>query len=179
MKLQQLMDDARARLYEAVRDEILSSPSKPYAAIAYEYGITQVTVWKDCQDVRHLPPTRPQNEEPPTDGQGSKRMSFLSIATPFIQLGIPVFPLSPKTKIPPSGLHFLEEATIDPKKVASWNEENPDYNVALLANDEFCFLEFDVAKGMSTAAAEMGQKSPIDPHAGVGQGIRPLHLQAH
>jgi DNA invertase Pin-like site-specific DNA recombinase len=29
-----------------VRDEILSSPSKPYAAIAYEYGITQVTVWK-------------------------------------------------------------------------------------------------------------------------------------
>jgi DNA invertase Pin-like site-specific DNA recombinase len=40
------MDDARTLLYEAVRDEILSSPSKPYAAIAYEYGITQVTVWK-------------------------------------------------------------------------------------------------------------------------------------
>ena len=28
-------------------------------------------------------------------------MSFLSIATPFVALGIPVFPLTPKTKIPP------------------------------------------------------------------------------
>ena len=46
MKLQQLIDDVRSRLYEAVRDEILSLPSKTYAAIAYEYGITQVTVWK-------------------------------------------------------------------------------------------------------------------------------------
>src|SRR5450631_4410179 len=90
----------------------------------------------------------------------SKRMSFLSIATPFVALGIPVFPLTPKTKIPPSGFHFLEEATIDPAKVASWNDENPDYNVALLANGEFCFLEFDVAKGMSTAAAEMEHEIP-------------------
>ena len=46
MKLQQLMDDARSTLYEAVRDEILFSPNKPYAAIAYEFGTTQVTVWK-------------------------------------------------------------------------------------------------------------------------------------
>ena len=46
MKLQQLIDDARTLLYEAVRDEILSSPSKSYAAIAYDFGITQVTVWK-------------------------------------------------------------------------------------------------------------------------------------
>jgi len=88
-------------------------------------------------------------------------MSFLSIATPFVALGIPVFPLTPKTKIPPSGFHFLEEATIDPGKVASWNDENPDYNVALLANGEFCFLEFDVAKGMSAAAAEMGHEIPL------------------
>ena len=46
MKLQQLIDDARAHVYEAVRDEILSSPSKTYAAIAHDYGITHVTVWK-------------------------------------------------------------------------------------------------------------------------------------
>src|ERR1019366_2289093 len=91
----------------------------------------------------------------------SKRMSFLTIATPFVALGIPVFPLTPKTKIPPAGFHFLEEATIDPVKVASWNEENPDYNVALLANGEFCFLEFDVAKGMSAAAAEMEHEIPL------------------
>jgi len=46
MNLQQLMDDSRTLLYEAVRDEILSSPSKPYAAIAYDFGTTQVTFWK-------------------------------------------------------------------------------------------------------------------------------------
>lgn len=98
-------------------------------------------------------------------------MSFLSIATPFVQLGIPVFPLTPKTKIPPSGFHFLEEATIDPAKVASWNDENPDYNVALLANGEFCFLEFDIAKGMSTAAAEMGYEIPLTRTQVSGKGF--------
>src|ERR1035441_4436444 len=101
----------------------------------------------------------------------SERMSFISIATPFVALGIPVFPLMPETKIPPAGFHFLEEATIDPAKVASWNEENPDYNVALLANGEFCFLEFDVAKGMSTAAAEMGHEIPVTRTQVSGKGF--------
>jgi hypothetical protein len=98
-------------------------------------------------------------------------MSFLTIATPFVALGIPVFPLTPKTKIPPAGFHFLEEATIDPAKVESWNEENPDYNVALLANGEFCFLEFDVPKGMSAAAAEMGQQIPLTRTQVSGKGF--------
>jgi hypothetical protein len=98
-------------------------------------------------------------------------MSFLSIATPFVELGIPVFPLTPKTKIPLSGFHFLEEATIDPAKVASWNDENPDYNVALLANGEFCFLEFDVAKGMSAAAAEMEHEIPLTRTQVSGKGF--------
>ena len=40
MNLQQLIDDACARIYEAVRDEMLSLPGKPYATIAYEYGTT-------------------------------------------------------------------------------------------------------------------------------------------
>ena len=83
-------------------------------------------------------------------------MCFSSIAQPFIKLGIPVFPLIPGEKIPPKDFHFLQEATIDPAKVEAWGRENPDYNVALLANGEFCFLEFDI-KG----------------------GIRPLHLPPH
>jgi hypothetical protein len=79
--------------------------------------------------------------------------------------------LTPKTKTPPSGFHFLEEATIDPAKVASWNDENPDYNVALLANGEFCFLEFDVAKGMSAAAAEMEHEIPLTRTQVSGKGF--------
>src|ERR1035437_7452231 len=101
----------------------------------------------------------------------SKRMSFLSIATPFVALGIPVFPLTPRTKIPLSGFHFLAEVTIDPVKVASWNDENPDYNVALPANGEFCFLEFDVAKGMSAAAAEMGHQITLTRTQVSGKGF--------
>src|ERR1035441_3384894 len=98
-------------------------------------------------------------------------MSFLTIATPFIQLGIPVFPLWPRTKVPPAGFHFLEEATTDPKKVAAWNAQNPDCNVALLANDEFCFLEFDVARGLTNAAGEMGQMLPITRSQKSGRGF--------
>jgi hypothetical protein len=88
-------------------------------------------------------------------------MSFLTIATPFIRLGIRVFPLWPGTKIPPANFHFLEEATTDPAKVAAWDAQNSDCNVALLANDKFCFLEFDIARGLSKAAGEMEQITPI------------------
>jgi hypothetical protein len=97
-------------------------------------------------------------------------MSFLSIATPFIQLGIPVFPLWPKTKVPPANFHFLEEATIDPAKIAAWDAQNPECNVGLLANEVFCFLEFDIARGLAKAAEEMGQISPITRTQKSGRG---------
>ena len=98
-------------------------------------------------------------------------MSFLSIATPFIRLGIPVFPLWPGTKVPPANFHFLEEATTDPKKIAAWNAQNPDCNVALLANEEFCFLEFDIPRGLTKAAMEMGQIAPITRTQKSGRGF--------
>lgn len=87
-------------------------------------------------------------------------MCFASIAQPFVKLGIPVFPLTPGEKVPPKGLRFLQEATTDPARVEAWAKENPDYNVGLLANGEFCFLEFDVKAGMKTATAEMGESVP-------------------
>jgi hypothetical protein len=98
-------------------------------------------------------------------------MSFLAIATPFIRLGIPVFPLWPGTKVPPANFHFLEEATTDLKKVAAWDAQNPDCNVALLANDEFCFLEFDVAQGLTKAVVEMGETLPITRTQKSGRGF--------
>jgi len=97
-------------------------------------------------------------------------MPFLTIATPFIKLGIPVFPLSPHTKVPPANFHFLEEATTDPAKIAAWDALNPDCNVALLANDEFCFLEFDIPKGLTKAATQMGEALPITRTQKSGRG---------
>ena len=98
-------------------------------------------------------------------------MSFLAIAEPFIKLGIPVFPLSPKTKVPPSGLRFLTEATTDQAQVVSWNADNLAYNVALLANDEFGFLEFDIKGGMKAAANEAGEAIPLTRAQRSGKGF--------
>ena len=84
-------------------------------------------------------------------------MSFQEIASPFITLGIKVFPLQAGKKDPIKGIQFLDEATCDPAKVAEWNNENPNYNAAILADGNYCFLEFDVKGGMSKAAKEMGQ----------------------
>ena len=98
-------------------------------------------------------------------------MCFATIAQPFIKLGIPVFPLAPGEKVPPKDLHFLQEATTDPTKVEAWGRENPHYNVALLANGEFCFLEFDIKGGMKAAAVEMGQEVPQTRTQRSGRGF--------
>jgi putative DNA primase/helicase len=83
-------------------------------------------------------------------------MSFASIATPFINLGISVFPLKPGMKEPIAGLPFLTAATTDPITIENWSKENPDCNVALLADDDHCYLEFDITKGLEDAAKMMG-----------------------
>ena len=82
---------------------------------------------------------------------------FLAIATPFVQLGIPVFPLMPGTKVPPAGLHWDQESTTDMNKIAAWDATNHNYNVGLAAlpGGEFCFLEFDVKNGMRRVVKEM------------------------
>ena len=98
-------------------------------------------------------------------------MCFASIAQPFIKLGIPVFPLTPGEKVPPKDFHFLQEATTDPAKIQEWDRENPDYNVALLANGQFCFFEFDIKGGMKAAAKEMGQEMPRTRTQKSGRGF--------
>lgn len=98
---------------------------------------------------------------------------FISIATPFARLGIPVFPLMSGTKIPPSGLHWDKEASSDLNKVAEWNQANSNYNVGLAALPDggFCFLEFDVEGGMKAAAREMGEKTPTTRVQQSGKGF--------
>lgn len=53
-------------------------------------------------------------------------------------------------------------ASTDPKQIAAWNADNPNYNCGLVAKDDgHLILEFDVASGMRDAAAEMGQTIPL------------------
>jgi len=95
-------------------------------------------------------------------------MSFLTIATPFINLGIPVFPLAPKTKLPIAAIEWLTAATTNPATVARWDAEDPSRNVALVAGD-YCFLEFD-QRGIKSAAEEMGEQVPVTRTQKSGNG---------
>jgi putative DNA primase/helicase len=88
-------------------------------------------------------------------------MSFQDLALPLIKWNIPVFPLVPGKKVPIPGIRFLREATTDSEQIARWNREDADYNIAMLATDEFCFLEFDIHGGMEAAAKEMRQTVPV------------------
>src|SRR5579859_4446123 len=98
--------------------------------------------------------------------------SFSEIATPLAELGIRVFPLSPRTKMPPKDFHFKERATTDTDRIRQWNRENPNFNVAMLATpDTVCFLEFDISGGIKRMCEEMGQPQPMTRVQKSGRGF--------
>lgn len=75
-------------------------------------------------------------------------MGFKEIAAPYIAMGIEVFPLKPQAKEPALAASWKEVCSKDPAQIATWDLENPDYNVALVAKpDSICILEFDVRAG--------------------------------
>jgi len=75
-------------------------------------------------------------------------MSFEDIAAPYIAMGIEVFPLKPQAKEPALAASWKEICSKDPAQIATWDLENPNYNVALVAKpDSICILEFDVRAG--------------------------------
>ena len=99
--------------------------------------------------------------------------TFLERALPYAKLGIPVFPLMPCEKRPPASMaSWPELATTDLAQIAAWNEENPDFNCALVAlPGQFLILEFDVRGGMKAAAAEMEQPIPCTRVHRSGKGF--------
>lgn len=102
-----------------------------------------------------------QGEVPLQAARGGSPSNFLNRAMPFVELGIRIFPLIPKGKVPIARCGFTREATTDLSKLKDWNDGDPNRNVALLAtNDTVCFLEFDIPNGVELMEAEMGQKLP-------------------
>jgi len=96
----------------------------------------------------------------------STALPFIEKAAPLIKLGIPVIPLVPNEKFPPSSMNGWQKErkySTDPAQIAAWNEENPDYNVALVAmgeEDGFCFLEFDGKPGLKKICEQHGKEFP-------------------
>ena len=53
--------------------------------------------------------------------------TFLQLATPYARMGIPVFPLLPKSKLPPSWMtDFPFYATTHLGQIKLWSEKMPD-----------------------------------------------------
>jgi len=89
-------------------------------------------------------------------------MGFKEIATPLIQMGIPITPVRPGTKrafLP----DFPTTASTDPNKIEEWAALYPDCNAACVAHAEkggIFFFEVDSQDVLPRIEKETGQKMP-------------------
>jgi len=87
--------------------------------------------------------------------------TFLEIATPLIQRGIPVIPVQPNEKrclLP----EWQMKATTDIEQVKLWQTDNPHYNVGCVGKpDGFVMLDCDVVGLREQVEKETGQKFPL------------------
>jgi len=86
--------------------------------------------------------------------------TFLDIATPLAERGIPVIPVLPLSK---RGLldDQFRHATTDLSQIAQWNKENPDYNVGCVGKpDGIVVLDCDVTGLKRRIEHETGHKFP-------------------
>src|ERR1035438_3603077 len=86
--------------------------------------------------------------------------TFLEIATPLIQRGIPVIPVRPYSK---RGLldDQFDVATTDLNVVRTWNDENSAYNVGCVGTPQgFVILDADNPELIARIERETGHKMP-------------------
>jgi hypothetical protein len=86
--------------------------------------------------------------------------TFLELATPLIQRGIPVIPVQPNEKrclLP----EWQIKATTDIEQVKLWQTENPNFNVGCVGKpDGFVMLDCDVVGLREQIERETKQKFP-------------------
>jgi len=86
--------------------------------------------------------------------------TFLEIATPLIQRGIPVIPVRPQSKCGVREDQF-EVATTDINVVRAWNDENSAYNVGCVGTPQgFVILDADNPELIARIERETGHKMP-------------------
>lgn len=85
-------------------------------------------------------------------------MSFLDSALPLAERGFQVFPLIPRSKQPiamPDEYDHFDAATTDPEQIAAWNKQKPTYNVGMIPDEIFCYLETDDEAALKAACADL------------------------
>jgi len=86
--------------------------------------------------------------------------TFLEIAMPLIQRGIPVIPVAPleKAGVLPNQYAY---ATTDPSQIVQWNKENPNFNVGCVGKPNgIVVLDCDVLGLTGRIERETGNKFP-------------------
>lgn len=86
----------------------------------------------------------------------------------YAEVGLPVFPLQPLSKIPHRGTRGVKEATTDPARIEAWWTAQEDSNIGLATGHLVDVLDFD---GMDQAHAEWTKA--FGP-TWAGAGVHPL-----
>jgi hypothetical protein len=63
----------------------------------------------------------------------------------YARAGIPVFPLTPGTKIPLARSRGVNDATTDTRQIRSWWQDCPNYNIGLACGVIFDIVDVDVS----------------------------------
>jgi P4 family phage/plasmid primase-like protien len=83
--------------------------------------------------------------------------NFLERALPLAERGFRVFPLIPGEKRPvkmSTGDHF-DAATTDPEQLRLWDTQEPNANIGLSPDENFCFLETDDEAALMEACKDL------------------------
>ncbi|MBI3477391.1 MAG: bifunctional DNA primase/polymerase [Acidobacteria bacterium] len=84
--------------------------------------------------------------------------SFSEIAVPLADRGFRVFPLIPRTKrpLPMAGDYdHFDAASTDVEQLQHWNQQQPQANVGIIPDENFCFLETDDEVALRAACADL------------------------
>lgn len=86
---------------------------------------------------------------------------FLDSASQLAERGFRVFPLIPKSKRPlklSDGFDHFDAATTDTDQLRVWANAEPDANVGLSPDENFCFLETDDEAALKEACADIPEE---------------------
>lgn len=74
-------------------------------------------------------------------------VSLASAALWYASVGLPVFPLQPRSKIPYVRSHGFKDATLDPAQIQAWWQTAPDANIGIATGHRIDVIDIDGPDG--------------------------------
>jgi hypothetical protein len=97
---------------------------------------------------------------------------FSVAAYGYASMGAPVFPLSPRDKVPFKGTRGCLEATTDHRQIDEWVRQYPGANIGIATGSWCCVLDVDGPEGLATLAEweDLNRWLPEGPASMTGSG---------